>query len=267
MEKDHGGLRQRLEADLAGRAGHRGTAVLISMLWETDQPKTAEELLVRSRLLQIEMVGHADAETLLNLGLLRKRQQRWEEAGEPYCEMLLLRDREGRELPQSAIAAVHLAAIYGKIRQWGKVQPLLQQADRVWIQQRETIDPKILADLAIGHLEARRYKDARRILKHALDTRLPEAPPAAAYALLRLYATALRKSSMKAEAREAEIRAEAIGFAVDQVLIARRTVAVAELGPQKKPSRGTTSSRTTSSGDSPHVPPRTPGAPANDHSL
>ena len=40
---------------------------LASLLWETDKLKSAEELLARSRLLQIEIVGHADAETLLNL--------------------------------------------------------------------------------------------------------------------------------------------------------------------------------------------------------
>jgi len=210
---------------------------LASLLWETDQPKTAEELLVRSRSLQIEMVGHADAETLLNLGLLRKRQQRWAAAQEPYSEMLLLRDREGRDLPQSAIAAVHLAAIYGKMRQSGKVLPLLQQADRVWIEQRDTADPKILADLAIGHLEARRYEDARRILKHALDARLHDSSSTTAYALLRLYATALRKSNLKAEARDAETRADAIGFASGQLLLARQTVAVSDVGPQKKQSR------------------------------
>ena len=207
---------------------------LASLLWETNKPQTAEEVLVRSRLLQIEIAGSADAETLLNLGLLRVRQQRWAEAEEPYREMLLLRSPEGGDLPQSAPAAVHLAAIYGKLRQPQNVQPLLQQADRVWTQQRDTADPKILADLAIGHLEAQRYEDARRILQHAVDARLRESTSSTAYALLRLYATALRRTNRKAEAREAELRAEAIGLPLDQVRLAQQTVAVAELSARRR---------------------------------
>ena len=202
---------------------------LASILWETEKPQAVEGLLARSRSLQVELAGHADAETLWNLGTLRLRQRKWAAAEQPYREMLDLRAPDGHELPESAPAAVRLAAIYGRLRQTSKVSPLLERASRIWSEQRDTADPKVLLDLAESYLTAGLHQDALRILQHATESRLRNARPVTAYAILRLYAAALRKSNRKDEAREAEIRAAALDVSWGNLRLAQQTVEVAEL--------------------------------------
>jgi hypothetical protein len=169
---------------------------------------------------------------------LRFRARRWSDAEAAYREALGLRDGEGRELAESAVAAVRLAGISAAQHRRSESEPLLRRAREIWRLQRGTADPHLLVDLAVAFRDAKRPDDARDVLKHAAGARLDRAPSSTAYAILSLYAGALRKSGNKTEARETQARAEQIGLPTGELRLARQTVSAVELAGNERPADG-----------------------------
>jgi tetratricopeptide (TPR) repeat protein len=210
---------------------------LASLLCSAGKLGEAQQLLRRSE--GIQLAG--DPETgvlLLNRASAYFRQRKYDEAEAAYRRAwaVLEPHRKSRE-PQLAVIAADLGSICEKTGRREEAQSHYAFARTVWEKQVQSGKATAETFLSLAELYSILGQDvsAKRVLQEGLVVAGrelgPEHPRVAD--MLFLYARVLRQSGSKAEAARMEKQATTIR-AQSQERLARHTIAVADLAPEKR---------------------------------
>jgi tetratricopeptide (TPR) repeat protein len=214
---------------------------LASLLWDTGKVAEAERILVRSANLQIAAAGSnltKAADLFYNLGALYSRQKRWGEAEAAYRQVLSINDQPNGDQLQAAATANKLGIILKRMSRDAQADDLFHRARSIWKQSHDTSDRAalLLIDLAESFWSSNQQDEAECAVKQALvvvESRFGRTHPKTAQTLM-LYATMLRKTDRKPEAREVEKRIKSIGTGDTQLRLSRQTIDISDLRHQTR---------------------------------